>query len=135
MYRRFDIDNLRIEDDEMDEEEINEPTMEEVLFQLQKYPKVRDKNWQGSLEISTVPKHTPIKSNQVVAQEDQITNSKADFWTNLEHFLQQHYEKGDAEKIFIEFQNSHKKYVQSLSLDHIERLATNMKNNNPKIVQ
>ena len=50
-----------------------------------------------------------------------------DFWVQLKEFLSQYYNDEESEKIFKNFQQSHKNYLNELSLDDVERLAVKIK--------
>jgi hypothetical protein len=55
------------------------------------------------------------------------SNKSVDFWEELKTFLKSYYGDSDSSKIIEKFQNLHKSYVESLSLDDIERLSIAIK--------
>jgi hypothetical protein len=56
-------------------------------------------------------------------------DSEVDFWGELNTFLRSYYGEESTNQIISNFKNLHQKYLDSLSLDDIERLSTSLKEN------
>eukprot|EP01111_Echinosteliopsis_oligospora_P009116 TRINITY_DN2614_c0_g1_i2.p1 TRINITY_DN2614_c0_g1~~TRINITY_DN2614_c0_g1_i2.p1 ORF type:complete len:124 (-),score=27.55 TRINITY_DN2614_c0_g1_i2:56-427(-) len=100
--------------------------------ELTKYTKVRDRNFVGvakpskkQVAISPNTTSTSTLSTTKAPQGTQVSTNPDDFWPQLRALLHRHYPK-DASTLLINFQNAHKNYVESLSLDDIERLASSI---------
>ena len=52
------------------------------------------------------------------------STSDVDFWKELKTFLRSYYGEVSTNQILSNFQDLHKQYLDSLSLDDIERLCT-----------
>jgi len=106
-----------------------EESISEEFFQreLLKYPKIRSADWQGWKELRTqsqAPKQPTLTSPLHCIPVD----SSKEFWENLNNFLVAHYPPTVAKGILEQFKLQHNKFISSLSLDDIERIATEFRN-------
>jgi len=105
--------------------------MVQFLNELSKYPKIRDKSYISSPNSEQLVKTKKRKQNQLNAVPINVPvvdfdQNKSNFWQQLKQFLLKYYEKEETEKILLQFEKTHKAYLNSLSLDNVERLATKM---------
>jgi len=121
--------------------------MDEFLTELRKYPKVRDENFQADPVASEMQMIT-LSNNRSNNKSSHITNAftknnsennntpssipveevketQGDFFEEcLRPLLLRHLEQKDADAVVRQFKIEHQKYIDSLSLDDIERLCS-----------
>jgi len=142
---KMDIELLDLMDDD-DPELFSEWSKEDFEKELQKYSKVRNSDFQmpqdkPSTSISTnsqpITNHVTLKSSTSTNSSNLTETNKIqsetptklknetqkDFWSELEIFLQKCYSPTDTEKVVKEFKRRHVAYLDSLSLDNIEKLC------------
>jgi len=92
---------------------------------------VKESDWQGWKQgASSAPNKTsvlqPHSTQSLVDGSSTITfvaDPNVEFWGNLKMYLLKHFSEEDASKISNSFMEQHTQYMDSLSLDDIERLA------------
>jgi len=128
--------------DEDDAELFSDLSTEDFQKELSKYAVLRDKNFQlitneicspssttsvasASKTQSKLPQqfNTSHSSDQIIKPQKEEDKEGTDFWIDLKLFLDNYYKPEEVQLIFQQFQKEHYAYINSLSLDSIERLA------------
>eukprot|EP01088_Endostelium_zonatum_P003770 TRINITY_DN14950_c0_g1_i1.p1 TRINITY_DN14950_c0_g1~~TRINITY_DN14950_c0_g1_i1.p1 ORF type:complete len:142 (-),score=30.02 TRINITY_DN14950_c0_g1_i1:40-465(-) len=125
---------------------------QEFEAELNKYPIVRDRDWQSEEVLQPIRKtesdslstrtnsvqNSTTNNNNVNVQSGSSSNNSnvernmrrvdtsADFWEQFRLFLNTHRDESSAAEIFNNFKKNHDKYLQTLSLDDIEIIAAHL---------
>jgi len=134
--------------DESDEFLIVEPSLEEFIFELNKYPKIREWHFQGEcthqentskseenkiLERKSL--HSEVKKDSSTYQISMIkddfclkeTVEEDEFSSNLLiRFLKEYLPEEKSKSVANRFLDMHEKFLNSLSIDSLERLAAKL---------
>jgi len=134
--------------DESDEFLIVEPSLEEFIFELNKYPKIREWHFQGEpthqentpkSEENKLPErkflHSKVKKDSSTYKISMIKDDlclkkiveEDEFSSNLLiRFLKEYLPEEKAKSVANRFSDMHEKFLNSLSIDSLERLAAKL---------